>query len=151
MSYDMEEIIKKEISVKEIIEKFPNGFSASTKEKIKGLSRLDKYYPNEDVNFIDSSVFSMEINPAWIHAVIWTDSVDGYDYGIYTTLKVNNVKTVSVNFNYEKDGANTHTGKWMTFTTDEDGNLVWQSDTFKVVAESIDITAVSETRVNFES
>ncbi len=37
MSYDMEEIIKKEISVKEIIEKFPNGFSALAKEKIKGL------------------------------------------------------------------------------------------------------------------
>lgn len=93
----------------------------------------------------------MEINPAWIHAVIWTDSVDGYNYGIYTTLKVNGIKTVNVNFNYEKEGINTHTGKWMTFTTDNDGNLVWQSDTFKVVAESIEITAVSETRVKFES
>lgn len=147
----MEEILKKEISIKEIIEKYPNGFSASAKEKIKGLSRLDKYYPNGIVNFIDSSVFSMEINPAWIHAVIWTDSVDGYNYGIYTTLKVNGSKTVNVNFNYEKEGINTHTGKWMTFTTDNDGNLVWQSDTFKVVAESIEITAVSETRVKFES
>lgn len=147
----MEEILKKEISIKEIIEKYPNGFSASAKEKIKGLSRLDKYYPNGIVNFIDSSVFSMEINPAWIHAVIWTDSVDGYNYGIYTTLKVNGFKTVNVNFNYEKEGINTHTGKWMTFTTDNDGNLVWQSDTFKVVAESIEITAVSETRVKFES
>lgn len=78
----MEEILKKEISIKEIIEKYPNGFSASAKEKIKGLSRLDKYYPNGIVNFIDSSVFSMEINPAWIHAVIWTDSVDGYNYGV---------------------------------------------------------------------
>ena len=147
----MEEILKKEISIKEIIEKYPNGFSASNKKKIKGLSRLDKYYPNGIVNFIDSSVFSMEINPAWIHAVIWTDSVDGYNYGIYTTLKVNGIKTVNVNFNYEKEGINTHTGKWMTFTTDNDGNLVWQSDTFKVVAESIEITAVSETRVKFES
>ena len=147
----MDEILKKDISIKEIIEKYPNGFSASAKEKIKGLSRLDKYYPNGIVNFIDSSVFSMEINPAWIHAVIWTDSVDGYNYGIYTTLKVNGVKTVNVNFNYEKEGINTHTGKWMTFTTDNDGNLVWQSDTFKVVAESIEITAVSETRVKFES
>ena len=147
----MEEILKKEISIKEIIEKYPNGFSASAKEKIKGLSRLDKYYPNGIVNFIDSSVFSMEINPAWIHAVIWTDSVDGYNYGIYTTLKVNGIKTVNVNFNYEKEGINTHTGKWMTFTTDNDGNLVWQSDTFKVVAESIEITAVRETRVKFES
>lgn len=147
----MEEILKKEISIKEIIEKYPNGFSASAKEKIKGLSRLDKYYPNGIVNFIDSSVFSMEINPAWIHAVIWTDSVDGYNYGIYTTLKVNGIKTVNVNFNYEKEGINTHTGKWMTFTTDNDGNLVWQSDTFTVVAESIEITAVSETRVKFES
>lgn len=147
----MEEILKKEISIKEIIEKYPNGFSASAKEKIKGLSRLDKYYPNGIVNLIDSSVFSMEINPAWIHAVIWTDSVDGYNYGIYTTLKVNGIKTVNVNFNYEKEGINTHTGKWMTFTTDNDGNLVWQSDTFKVVAESIEITAVSETRVKFES
>lgn len=76
--------------------------------------------------------------------------MDGYDYGIYITLKVNNVKTVSVNFNYEKDGAKTHTGKWMTFTTDDNGDLVWQSDTFKVVAESILITAVSETRLKFE-
>lgn len=147
----MEEIIKEEISIKEIVEKYPNGFSTSAKEKIKGLSRLDKYYPNGVVNFIDSSVFSMEINPAWIHAVIWTDSVDGHNYGIYTTLKVSNVKSVRVNFNYEKKGANTHTGKWMTFTTDDNGNLVWQSDTFMVVAESITITAVSETRVNFES
>lgn len=146
----MEEIIKKEISIKEIIEKFPNGISTSAKEKIKGISRLYKYYPDGAVNFIDSSVFSMEINPAWIHAIIWTESVDGYNYGIYTTLKINNVKTVSVNFNYEKDGSHTHTGKWMTFTTDNDGNLVWQSDTFKVVAESIYITAVSETRLNFE-
>ncbi len=66
----MEEILKKKSLLKRL-SKISKWFFSFCQRKIKGLSRLDKYYPNGIVNFIDSSVFSMEINPAWIHTQLY--------------------------------------------------------------------------------